>query len=164
MLGEAIDDPDHIESASEHERGLGLLPLRTQYRREKITARVSATAAAPTLLGDPGATPLSGYEIHMGAVEQTRPCASPFRIRERNGEPCEVVDGAAEGATVGTMIHGILNNDSVRAALLANLRRRRALVAPIVVAPTSKPNQYDRLAAIVREALAGDVLASLLPA
>jgi adenosylcobyric acid synthase len=163
MLGETIEDADHVESPSSYEPGLGLLPLRTRFGREKVTARVWATVTAACLLGTPGPASLAGYEIHMGTIEQTRPSPSPFRIRERNGERCDIEDGAVHGATVGTMIHGILNNDSVRAALLSNLRRRRALVAPAAAVAPSRPNEYDRLAAVVRDALVADVLSPLLP-
>ncbi len=163
MLGETIEDPEQVESASLLESGLGLLPLRTRFRREKITARVSAAVAADCLLGAPGPPTLMGYEIHMGTVEQTRPSPFPFTIAERNAEPCALQDGAIDGVVIGTMIHGVLNNDSVRASLLSGLRRRRALSPPVATAFPPKPNEYDRLAAVVREALVADVLTPLWP-
>jgi adenosylcobyric acid synthase len=155
MLGEAIDDPDGVESAAVHAPGLGLLPLRTRFQREKLTARVAATVAGDSWLGAPGPAVVTGYEIHMGMVEPTRPCPAPFTIIERNGEACRIRDGAVSGSVVGTLIHGLLDHDGVRAALLANLRRRRALDAPTPAAALAG-DEYDRVAAVVRRALGLD--------
>jgi adenosylcobyric acid synthase len=172
MLGQTIEDPERIESDTAREPGLGLLPLRTRFGHDKLTAQVTARLAADSLLGASGVTgTLSGYEIHMGLVElvSVSPSSSasssassssfsapyPFVITSRNGVPCQVSDGAVAGSIVGTMIHGILNNDTVREALLFRLRQRRALLAPAVATDGARPNEYDRLATIVRNALFG---------
>lgn len=162
MLGNEIIDEAHVESTVAHETGLGLLPLRTRFGPQKITARVSAIVSRDSMLGSADATVLTGYEIHMGVMEPTAQAMSPFTIRSRNSEPCVVSDGAIAGPVVGTMIHGILNNDSVRSSLLSSLRLRRGLLAPL---PTAKPgpaDEYDRLAQVVRDALAPNFLARLV--
>ena len=163
MLGQTIEDPERIESDTAREPGLGLLPLRTRFGHDKLTAQVTARMAADSLLAASGATgALSGYEIHMGIVELVPASMSssaslsppyPFVITSRNSVPCQVSDGAVAGSIVGTMIHGILNNDAVRAALLCRLRQRRALLAPAVATDGVRANKYDRLATIVRDAL-----------
>ena len=167
MLGEAIEDPERVESTSTSARGLGLLPLRTRFGREKITARVAATASADnqSWFGGRGTGALTGYEIHLGVTSSMRAAApAAFRITARNGEACAVDDGAVEGSVVGTMIHGIFANDGLRAALLANLRARRALLAPATAARAGQSvDEYDRVAAFVREALVARVVAPLLP-
>ena len=164
MLGQSIDDPDGIESPVRHLDGLGLLPLRTRFQATKITARVSARRAADSLFGTTGPTVVTGYEIHMGMVEQTRVCASPFTIIERNAQACDVIDGAISGNVVGTMIHGALNDDSVRAALLSGLRRRRALLAPAATGVRfNVHDEYNRLATAVRAALSEEVRGILAP-
>jgi adenosylcobyric acid synthase len=149
MLGEAIDDPDHIESAEPHVRGLGLLPLRTRFAARKVTAQVRARATAASFLCAAGVE-VSGYEIHMGDAVADTTAAAPFEIVARNGDPMAARDGAiaAGGAVVGTMIHGLLDNDAVRASLVASLRARRGLAAPPPTESTAsaRAREYDRLA------------------
>jgi adenosylcobyric acid synthase len=163
MLGGAIDDPQHAESPLASAEGLGLLPLRTRFGERKITARVSATAAGPGWLGGAGPRPLTGYEIHLGAMSPVGSVTPAFRIASRNGEPCAIDDGAVTGSVVGTMIHGILANDAVRAALLAHLRLRRALLPPTPSESVHAVDEYDRVAAIVRDALDPQVAGAWLP-
>ena len=67
MLGEAIADPHHVESKVEHTSGLGLLPVRTEFSKEKATfqaqARINCQRGWMSRLD---ASTVSGYEIHMG--------------------------------------------------------------------------------------------------
>jgi adenosylcobyric acid synthase len=135
-----------VESEEVEVTGLGLLPLVTRFRREKTTARVRAHAVA-SLLAPEGGGEASGYEIHMGEVERTAG-APALRIRARNGAPCDVEDGAvsADGAVVGTLVHGLLEDDAVRAALLARLRGRRGLAPPMGPSVPAREAEYDRLA------------------
>ncbi len=163
MLGGAIDDPEHGESPIASAQGLGLLPLRTRFGQRKITARVSALAVAPGWLESAANQWLAGYEIHLGAMSPAGAVRPAFRIASRNGEPCAIDDGAMVGSVVGTMIHGILGNDAVRAALLAHLRMRRALLPPALAESPPIADEYDRVAAIVRDALDPRVVGALLP-
>lgn len=155
MLGEVIDDPYGVESAETQVRGLGILALRTHFEREKITAQVLARVLTPSFLTDGVVVEedVTGYEIHMGVVEPRRPRASPFEIRSRNGRVETRTDGAisGDGAVVGTMLHGLFENEVIRARTLAFLRRRKGL--PECSAPQripSKQAEYDRLESAVR--------------
>jgi adenosylcobyric acid synthase len=107
--------------------GLGLLPMATRFGPEKVTTCVSARAAAAGFLAEASGTELTAYEIHMGVTARTDGGSPAFEILSRNGDTCAVADGAsgAGGAVVGTMLHGLLENDAVCAALLGNLRGRR---------------------------------------
>jgi adenosylcobyric acid synthase len=92
----------------------------------------------------------------MGRAELTGPGPGAFEIDTRNGQPSPASDGAigARGAVVGSMLHGLLENDALRERLLAHLRRRRGLSAP--QHPRGIPRreaEYDRLEAAVREHL-----------
>jgi adenosylcobyric acid synthase len=90
----------------------------------------------------------------MGRIERPPDAAAAFSVVRRNGEPTELADGAvsSDGTVVGTMLHGILENDSVRASLLSTLRRRRGLPSPSEPhAIPPKDGEYDRLAAVLRE-------------
>jgi adenosylcobyric acid synthase len=154
MLGETIADPNAIESSIRNTKGLNLLPIGTSFVREKRTAQVRARVATPTLLS--GETTIegeiSGYEIHMGQIERSAGAAAPFRIVARNTVTDDTLDGAisADGTIVGTMLHGIFENDVLRTGLIRTLRRRKGIDAPDGPPVRTREAEYDRLAATVR--------------
>ncbi|MGC4000289.1 MAG: hypothetical protein QM767_23755 [Anaeromyxobacter sp.] len=145
MLGRALLDPDGVEGQEPEVPGLGLLPVVTTFRREKTTARVLG-ALEPSALFAAGAA--RGYEIHMGEVQRLEGAPPALRLTARNGEPCDIEDGAVSpgGAVVGTLVHGLLEDDAVRAGLLARLRARRGLPAPASPPVATREEEYDRLA------------------
>jgi len=154
MLGHRIEDPLGIESAQPMTAGLGLLPLHTRFAPEKITASVRARVLAASFVAPAGLCELAGYEIHMGVLAQTEPCAVPFQIQQRSGRTADVPDGAigCEGAVVGTMLHGLFENDTLRRHMLDTLRARRGLTAPAGAgAIVGKQSEYDRLEAALRD-------------
>ncbi len=162
MLGQVIEDPEGVESPAGGTEGLGLLPVRTRFATTKQVARVVARTGAPSFLAPPGAGELAAYEIHMGTVARIGGAPPAFEVRRRNGRREPALDGAvaADGVVVGTMLHGLFENDAIRAHLLACLRRRKAVLASteeaapgVVPTPRSwradREAEYDRLAAIV---------------
>ncbi len=97
MLGARIEDS--VESRAGAVEGLGLLPVRTAFGREKVLGRPA---------GAYGPHPVTtAYEIHHGviAVDGGEPLFSP-------GEGCRV------GSVLGTVWHGALESDGARRALL----------------------------------------------
>jgi adenosylcobyric acid synthase len=160
MLGESIHDPLRVESSATIVEGLGLLPLRTRFAPEKVTARARVRIATASFLGDVGPALLEGYEIHMGAVELLPGARAAFEVVERNGAAAAVVDGAVsqDSAIVGTLLHGLLENDAIRAALLGNLRLRRGLSAAPGRRIATRDEEYDRLADHVLAHLNWDLL------
>jgi adenosylcobyric acid synthase len=110
MLGERIEDG--VESGRGAVDGLGLLPIRTVFERDKVLRR--RTGRSP-LLG----TDASGYEIRHG-----RPLAvngaAPLLVGE-DGEP----DGCAAGSVLGISWHGALEHDAFRRALLRRVAAAR---------------------------------------
>ncbi len=158
MLGRRIEDPDGVESPERSIPGLGLLPLSTGFRREKRTAAVRARVGRATWLAGPelAGREVAGYEIHHGEGVAEPGAARPFEIVSRNGEPARAGDGAVspDGAVVGTLIHGLLADEALRAALLGRLRARRGLPVPAGrTAPSPRGSEYDRLADAVSAAL-----------
>ncbi|MGZ6227963.1 MAG: cobyric acid synthase [Candidatus Binataceae bacterium] len=154
MLGEGIDDPHRVESDEASARGLGLLPIVTRFAKTKLTAQVRVRVKSSSILSgaDIVADEISAYEIHMGNVERTAGSSAPFRIVSRNGAPADTLDGAInrDGSVAGTMLHGIFENDALRAAFLGALRRRRGLAAHGETRPVaSREAEYDRLASAV---------------
>jgi len=156
MLGQVIDDPLGVEAAPGAVPGLGLLPVRTRFEATKITAQVRARIATSSFLGDASsAGDVRGYEIHMGTVTAPdgRDGRAPFEILTRSGAADRALDGAigADGAVIGTMIHGLFENEPIRRHLLAFLRARRGLAAPASApAIADVYAEYDRLEAAVR--------------
>ena len=113
MLGRRISDPDGVEGPAGSAEGLGLLDLETVMSPDKTLRKVSGA------LADGGAS-FAGYEIHVG-VTQGPDLARPL-LRLTDGRP----DGAvsANGRVAGAYVHGLFNQGSARAALLANLGAR----------------------------------------
>lgn len=163
MLGETIHDPHGVESPLRCGEGLGLLPLRTDYAREKITAQVQAKVATTGFLGN-ASTPVQGYEIHMGIVTPTRPARPAFTLHRRSQQDVSVQDGAvsADGSVLGTMLHGIFENQAVRKTLLHTLRTRRNVPPPATTTAFDKHAEYDRLADNVQNHVDMDFLQRLI--
>ncbi|MGZ6251570.1 MAG: cobyric acid synthase [Candidatus Binataceae bacterium] len=156
MLGERIDDPHRVESDEASARGLGLLPIVTRFAKTKLTAQVRVRVKSSSILSgaDIVADEISAYEIHMGNVERTAGSSAPFRIVSRNGAPADTLDGAInrDGSVAGTMLHGIFENDALRAAFLGALRRRKGLAAHGETRPVaSREAEYDRLASAIAD-------------
>jgi adenosylcobyric acid synthase len=165
MLGTFVEDPHHVESSSSGAPGLALLPVRTRFERQKLTALVSARSDASSFLteADASGEALSGYEIHMGMLVLESGVRPAFRIVTRNGAACDALDGAVSvgGHVVGTMIHGIFENAVVRRSLLAYLSKRKGIAIPPARPSPSRDAEYDRLAAAAREHLDGPLLRRL---
>ena len=164
MLGQRIEDPHGVESGEVQLAGLGLLPLATRFGLDKRTTQVTAHVASPSFLTDGSALgePIAGYEIHMGTVEPTGPVRRAFALDTRNHSPVTALDDGAVGgggSIVGTMLHGLFENDALRARTLAALRSRRGLPSPVqAIRIPTKQAEYDRLEAAVRASLDLDLL------
>ena len=120
MLGESIEDPDGEEGGGSL-HGMGLLPVRTVFGKEKVQTRVTGE-----ILQNPGAgdglfsalsgSVFSGYEIHMGHT--TGNGKNSFsRIRTLTNGSTEAeedwqADGAVCGNVAGTYVHGLFEDGS----------------------------------------------------
>jgi len=156
MLGTLIRDPNHVESASDAEPGLGLLPTETVFEEEKITAQVSGVHLA-------SGAEVTGYEIHMGRSE--RVSSSPLlRITERRGRPVSEFDGveAADGRVWGTYLHGVYDNPGFRRAFVDGLRAARGWPALRTMTAVDPDAEFDKLAAHVRASLDLDLVHRIL--
>ena len=162
MLGRRLDDPNGSESDVTSMDGLGLLPVDTTFVPEKRTVRVYGRLLASDgpLAGASGSAVVA-YEIHMGRTERGSTLRPLVRIEERSGSTVEEFDGAisADGLTLGTYLHGLFDNDSLRLALITWLKARR--VGRTASSPPETPRrhaldrqrQLDRLADVVRREL-----------
>lgn len=113
MLGEALLDPHQLDGNAP---GLGLLPLVTQFEREKLLRptrmRFAQRLDAPWAgLADVAA---EGYEIHHGRTAQhpALPLAS-VALRDERGEAI----GWQQGPVLGHYVHGLFEQPAVLQAL-----------------------------------------------
>ena len=163
MLGDVIDDPEHVESENSRTSAMGLLPVITRFQTDKATHQVQARAIAGFgLLAKAKGMTLSGYEIHMGHTESRT--NHPFLIEQRSRKSCADCDGAlsADGNIVGTYIHGLFHNDDFRRAILNELAERKGKVLALDSSTFSTDEQYDRLAAHVRTHLNMDLIQRII--
>jgi adenosylcobyric acid synthase len=153
LLGEAIADPLGVEGPPGQQAGLGLLPVETTMAGEKTTTLVEATCAR----GLPFAVqaPVRGYEIHMGRTRARGGDRPAFTLVSRLGQSLDLPEGqvSADGRVVGTYLHGLLDNDQLRGAIL---NWARAGAGPEVAQDYAafKDSQYDLLADLLEERLA----------
>ena len=149
LLGKKISDPNHVESELDEIEGLGLLDVETQMQGTKRTTQVQAEHEGQLL---------EGYEIHMGETEISDQ-VSPFsRIVLQNGEETSRYDGAVslDKRIQGTYLHGVFDNSQWTRDYLNQIRLEKGL-EPItdqaIDLKEFKDLQYDKLAAVVRDAV-----------
>ncbi|GLW65438.1 cobyric acid synthase [Actinomadura rubrobrunea] len=133
---------DEVESGAGRVEGLGLLPTRVVFAREKTLARPTGVAYGQ---------PVRAYEIHHGVVEVL------------GGDP--FLDGCRVGAVWGTTWHGALENDGFRRAFLADVARcagRDFTPAPDVSFAAQRAAMFDTVGDLVEEHLDTDAVWRLI--
>ena len=148
MLGRTIHDD--VESGAGEVAGLGLVPARTSFAREKTLARPRGTAPA---FEDVEA---SGYEIHHGRVEREG--------GEALFDTPEGPEGCRHGAVLATSWHGVLEGDAFRRALLrwvAEERGRRFTPGHTPFAEV-RERRLDLLGDLVERNVDADALLALV--
>lgn len=137
MLGQAVLDPEGVESHEGEVSGLGLLDVVTTLAPEKQVARALGECLLPGL----ERLPVAGYEIHHGMTRRLGDARPALRVVERGGANVDAVDGAVDrrGRVFGTYLHGLFDTEEFRQALL----RQLGCVDPFAE-PSVDP--FDRLA------------------
>ncbi|MFD1565768.1 cobyric acid synthase [Haloarchaeobius amylolyticus] len=153
MLGERITNAA-LEGTGTDDvvDGLGLLPVETRFEGDKRLEQTSVPvdrSASPLLAGANG--PASGYEIHAGRTRSLEDVSRPL------GD-----SSAAQGQVLGTYLHGLFDNESVRTAFLAHVATTAEVDWPpraeTEASPSTDPDAteagstpYDRAARLVSE-------------
>lgn len=151
MLGQRVEDPEHVEGQQASVEGLGLLPVVTRITQHKRVRRVSFNLVANGAEGE-------GYEVHMGRTELANQGSGTFPLtRLEDGE----LDGCVRGNVWGTYLHGLLDSQSVIQGLFSALvpEEKRGILR---FNPSGdgafdssyrafKERQYDRLADHIEE-------------
>jgi adenosylcobyric acid synthase len=118
MLGERILDPDGVESPEPEVAGLGLLPVVTRFARDKVTQPVRLRLAdGVPALDAAGGRQASGYEIHCGRVSVAAGARALATVERRGDATVAEPEGCLAGSVGGTLVHGLFENEAVRAAL-----------------------------------------------
>jgi len=102
MLGTVIDD--EIESRAGRTEGLGLLPVRTVFGRDKVLAQTRREL-------DDGSI-MTGYQIHHG------------RVMVEAGDELFAGEGCVHGSVAGSTWHGLFENDDWRRRYLLEVAVR----------------------------------------
>ena len=148
ILGEHIDD--EVESRAGAVSGLGLLPVRIRFEREKTLARP---------VGEALGAPVEGYEIHHGVADVR---GGEAFVSDGRGR---ALDGCRVGAVQGTHWHGALESDAFRRRFLTEVARaagRRFVPAPDTSFGALREEQLDLLGDLVEEHADTDALLRLI--
>ncbi|MGV9250184.1 cobyric acid synthase [Streptomyces sp. NPDC003697] len=140
ILGEDIED--EVESRAGRVDGLGVLPVRVRFAREKTLARPAGEALGARV---------EGYEIHHGVADV------------HGGEA--FLDGCRVGRTWGTHWHGSLESDAFRRAFLREVAAaagRRFVPAPDTSFAALREQQLDRLGDLIEQHADTDALWRLI--
>lgn len=137
MLGRRVRDPLGIEGAAAEVEGLGLLDAQTNF----VAAKALRLPEGQWL-----GIPASGYEIHHGAIT----CGPDVE---------EFLGGARAGQVFGTMWHGALEGDALRARFL---RETLGLEPSGVSFPAAREARLDLLGDLIEEHLDVDALLELI--
>ncbi len=163
MLGVDIIDELGVESSGQV-RGLGLLPVTTSFAAEKLTQRVSSQVAGTNALFAPSLARFDAYEIHMGRtspLDDAQLGTSPFTVT-RNGETHREGASSLDGLVVGTYMHGMLEDETLRRALLERIAARKGVTLPTRAPLTTVDQAIDTLADSVAEHLDLDAIGDMV--
>ena len=155
MLGEEIRDPERIEGWDSM-RGLGLLPMITEFQGKKTRTVVTGTMRTVEgfwrcLAGQP----VRGYEIHMGV--------SDFHGGETFARIGETAEGRVVGNVAGSYLHGFFDEDPLRSAVVNALcKKRNVIPAPPRSFREEQEHQYDLVADALQEHLDMDAIRRII--
>jgi adenosylcobyric acid synthase len=139
MLGERIENAA-LEGTGDQQtvEGFGRLPVVTRFSPDKRVAETTVEVCGSGVLSGATGT-ASGYEIHAGQSEILGPVDQPLGP-----------ESAATQNTLGTYLHGLFDNQSVREAFVTTLFERAGRDRP--AGQADHVNPYDAAATLVREA------------
>ncbi|MBP3239254.1 MAG: cobyric acid synthase [Oribacterium sp.] len=172
MLGESIVDESGAETVpGTAARGLGLLPVVTEFAEEKTRTRVTEELSGLFgVFSELNGKTVTGYEIHMGKTYVAGPQDSGNDSVGNSGEDMSVdseqkyCDGEITASkreyshvnVFGTYIHGFFDSDELREAFLQILFGKKGIKREDITElryEDFKEQQYDKLASVLRESL-----------
>ena len=156
MLGMALSDPFNVESGGTM-AGMGLLPTKTVFEKEKVRTRVSGNFNEVSgVLAELSYVEFEGYEIHMGQTTYDFNEEELTTIDNVNGEDIIKNDGLYKDNVYGSYIHGIFDKEEVSKAIVESLCIHKGIdysSISTVDIEKYKEEQYDKLAEGIRNSL-----------
>lgn len=142
MLGTEISDPQSIETQSPVTDGFGLLPITSEFHKEKqLTVEENIQ------------TPLNaaayGYEIHHGQSTELSPGSMDAYFKTSAGKIC----GYALNNVWATYIHGLFDDDIFRLQFINRVRAYKGLNPAASCTPYALDAALNSLADIVRNSV-----------
>ena len=177
MMGEKLWDPMGVEGEPQAEpaAGMGLLPLTTVFREEKVLTRIQgAFGELDGCLGEMSGLAVSGYEIHMGetVISGNRGPEDTAKLVDYRAEPeiCRPLSYTIEegdskkaspqgwnrGNVYGSYLHGIFDSPQIAARLTQCLAAKKGVSleeAKNQDYESYRQSQYDKLARELRKSL-----------
>ena len=152
MLGNIIRDPQNVESKNSESKGLGLFDLETTFDSEKKTRQVELITVESSIFK--GGLTCNGYEIHMGRTTFKTPYCSLFTSPE-DENPMNFGIINQEGTVLGTYLHGFMDNNLFRQALLCYIREKRNINKPSKSFDFTefRKNELDRLSDLLTDSV-----------
>ncbi|MBI5680463.1 MAG: cobyric acid synthase CobQ [Methanobacterium sp.] len=155
ILGTKIIDETFKESKYGSVEGIGILDAKTKFERiDKIVTQSKAEVLGNRLFKDIKGDFVKGYELHEGltVLGDSKPL---FKVVQGCGNhPSSGYDGAINGLTAGTYLHGIFHNFKFRRVFTDYLRAENGLETLGFTEDnfeTLKKFSIDRLAEIVED-------------
>jgi adenosylcobyric acid synthase len=155
MLGASVSDPYGSEGGGEI-RGMGLLPAKTVFCKEKTRTQVTGTFGEISGVLQPlSGMSFYGYEIHMGETKLEEG-AKRLTNAAHMGHSAEQMQGCQYQNIYGSYIHGIFDADHVAERIAEALAQKKGIAFDTKQALSYKEykdRQYQALAAQLREHL-----------
>ena len=124
ILGKTLDDPFSKEGLGEKLNksieGIGLLPLKTTFLKNKMTRQIHTESIWPC------SSEINGFEIHNGVTELMKNQKEVKSIFKNLKLGCYKENNNG-GTIAGSYIHGIFENDDWRDKYLSQIRKNRNL-------------------------------------
>ena len=144
MLGEYLEDPHSKEGSGSIYKtsieGIGILPLKTIFKKTKITKRIVCDATWPC------ATKIEGFEIHNGVTEIVKKEGKEKLKNIFNQTQLGwYIDNNKKGSIAGSYVHGIFDNDQWRINYLNLIRDKKGIQ---ILDKKTKPYKIKREAII----------------
>lgn len=174
MLGETLNDPEHIEEGGMIS-GMKLLPMNTVFTNQKVRTRVKGHfSKLEGTLKELSDIEVEGYEIHMGVTvldNSLNPLSAVINLTNNDKSNNDIMnyginnhatnismkiktDGAFLDNVYGTYIHGIFDKKEVNEKLISSLAHQKGIsMAQIKTIDFAeyKEKQFDILADTLRK-------------
>lgn len=153
MMGQTLFDPNMVESQHQQVKGLGLLPTKTTFYKEKTRTQVKGHfLKGEGIFSSMKNIPFHGYEIHMGQTEKEE---ENHLLSFRTQEEKEGTDGFALGNLWGCYIHGIFDGKEMASSVVNALLSAKGLEGNAITVDWDvfRETQYNKLADGLRSAL-----------